>query len=516
MRVELCTLSLSRHVPLALGFLKAYAIADPELKERWDMRITDLRRGDDRSTWLNAILAEPPDIVCFSCYVWNIVETLELVSRIKEAHPNVFVLLGGPEAAPRADELTAQYADGVAIGEGEGVFADVLKAFLHKGGDVSGIAGLTHRGARGVIRGISREPIARLDSVPSPYRPDILDVSDGRIPCLETHRGCGFACHFCFYHKSYGPSRYFSKERVREELKRLTEASPCELIYLMDPTFNENRAHAKDVCRLIIEGGYKRNFHAEVRADLLDEELAALMKRANVAYLEIGLQSATGSALDEVQRGGNRKRFIEGMRLLNAYEFNYVLHLIFGLPEETFEDFLKSVRCAIGFRPPVLQIFLLELLPGTGLRERSEELGIRFRREPFYLMTENKQLSEADVIRGRWVSAAVDLFYNQMPRTAARLLDGSGEDIVDLALALSDWVHAEGRQRYAPEDYFAVLSEDAAVEFTGLKASARGFDAEEIMREARAEIIRPTLYNDLFNPQNLPASSSREAVSVGG
>jgi radical SAM superfamily enzyme YgiQ (UPF0313 family) len=432
---------------LAPGYLSAYAKADPRIAAKVEFHISNLRPNDDRAAWLARMKAAKPGLIGFSCYIWNIREILSLARAVRKELPGVFVLFGGPDVGPRAAEVLADHpeVDAVAIGEGEETFAEVVKVRLLGLGELEGVAGLAFRGPRGVVVNALRPPIADVDRIPSPYRAGTLNLDDSLMACLETHRGCGFACHFCFYHKSYGGTRYFSLERVRSDLALImSRKKGSDPVFFMDPTFNENPRRTKEVCRMIAEMGSKLEFSTEIRAELVDEELAVLMKKARVSYFEVGLQSADAGVLKGVHRAWKEDPFLRGIRLLNKYGFRYQLQLIMGLPGETLEGFLSSVRYAISLNPPRLGLALLQLLPGTHLRQHSTELGIEYHRDAPYLMIRSPDMSAEEVTKGRWVLCAVVTFYDWLPRTAGMLMKECGLDAVGLGLEFQDWAKTEG------------------------------------------------------------------------
>ena len=249
--IELVTFEAQRFSPLALGYLHARLEGDPKLRDAVDIRINVASANDDPRGVAEAIIARGPAVVGLSVYVWNARQSYELARLIRTALPQAVIIAGGPEVGPQPTEvLEAQAAlDVVVLGEGEGPFGDMVGALL-RGEGFAGIPGLAIRDdAGGIVLTADRPPAPSLADLPSPFQLGTLPPRDGETACIETHRGCTFACRFCYYHKAFGATRLLEEDRVRADLRILLD-SGVERIYLMDPTFNEDLERAKAICRL--------------------------------------------------------------------------------------------------------------------------------------------------------------------------------------------------------------------------------------------------------------------------
>ena len=224
--IELVTFEAQRFSPLALGYLHARLEGDPKLRDAVDIRINVASANDDPRGVAEAIIARGPAVVGLSVYVWNARQSYELARLIRTALPQAVIIAGGPEVGPQPTEvLEAQAAlDVVVLGEGEGPFGDMVGALL-RGEGFAGIPGLAIRDdAGGIVLTADRPPAPSLADLPSPFQLGTLPPRDGETACIETHRGCTFACRFCYYHKAFGATRLLEEDRVRADLRILLDS----------------------------------------------------------------------------------------------------------------------------------------------------------------------------------------------------------------------------------------------------------------------------------------------------
>jgi hypothetical protein len=213
----------------------------------------------------------------------------------------------------------------------------------------------------------------------------------------------------------------------------------------MDPTFNEDRRRAKRLCEIIQEVGPGETvFHAELRAELVDEDLVAAMASSRINNLEVGLQTATPSVQRLIHRGGGRVAFERGIRLLNAHRMFYELQVILGLPEETWETYLETLRFMFAQDPPSVSIYRLMLLPGTALLARHAELGIEFGPEPPYFVLRTRSMDAEQIEQGQVLARFLMFVYNRAAFPGRALCRALGIDWVGLGLRFLDWWRVEG------------------------------------------------------------------------
>ena len=349
--------------PLALLYLKACASSALHLGAD-AFAVLEFPADAPAADIADAIVGAQPDVVGLSCYVWN-VRTLTAACRaIKARRPEVRVVLGGPEVGPVADSVLRAHpaVDVIVRGEGERPFAELLVRWAD-GRAIDDVAGIAFR-CGDAIRDTGDAPILQdLNELPSPHLAAGEDFT-GRVICLETQRGCVFRCNFCFYNKDLSiRNRRFDRDRVERELARWL-AEDVDEIYLMDPIFNLHAERAKAICRFIAAHNTRRiGIHAEVWAEFIDEELAALMRDANVTFLEVGLQSTDETALVTVERRLRLQKFLDGVAHITRARIPWELQLIVGLPGDTRASFRRSLNFAMSLDPPQLAVYPLMVLP---------------------------------------------------------------------------------------------------------------------------------------------------------
>jgi radical SAM superfamily enzyme YgiQ (UPF0313 family) len=374
-------------MPLALLYLERYLVERKGFPhDAIDIAEFSLS-ADSIETIAGRILQGEPAVVGLSCYVWNITTLVDVVKIIKSRRPQTTIVLGGPEVGPVAMSLLDAYpaVDVVVKSEGEIPFSEIVER-LSAGRSLHDVAGICFRDGIALVDTGDAPLVEDLDELPSPH----LAIADARryarrIICLETQRGCVFKCNFCFYNKDFSlRNRRFDLERVKRELLRWLDEDVDE-IYLMDPVFNLNAARAKEICRFIAANNPRRvKFHTELWAEFMDEELARLMRDANVTFVEVGLQTTDVTALATVERRLKLDKFLSGIGHLKSCDIDFELQLIYGLPGETFESFRKSLEFAVSLDPPQLAVFPLMVLPGTELWRKADALRLEYEPTPPY------------------------------------------------------------------------------------------------------------------------------------
>ena len=256
-----------------------------------------------------------PWLVGFTCYVWNVERALWIAERLKQARPELWIVLGGPEVTPDNDWVLRHPAvDYAVIGEGEQTFAELLEALCHGRGRTEAATRLRPRGALHVAtqrrRRARRWPVSTRS--PRPYLEGILDAADEKVMFLETMRGCKFHCKFCYYPKGYDRVYLLPPEKIAANLRHAADRGAREVV-LLDPTLNQ-RPDFEGFLRLLAENNPDRqlSFFGELRAEGIDARKAALLRAANFSEVEIGLQSVDPRAQELMGRKINLKAFERG------------------------------------------------------------------------------------------------------------------------------------------------------------------------------------------------------------
>jgi radical SAM superfamily enzyme YgiQ (UPF0313 family) len=395
------------NVPLAAAYLKLF----PQRKGLDDFYSIEIfpalqanALGDQ--ALVEALAGRDPWLVGFTCYLWNIERTLWVARELKRRRPDVRIVLGGPEVtADNAWVLDTADYDFAVIGEGEQTFAQLLLGLLGDDTPPVAIPGLFVPPATGpgrrfhpACRPAPRTPLPDLNLLGSPYLAGILDAADEAMLLLETSRGCGFRCKFCYYWKSYDKTYYLADEAVRASLRHAADRGAREVV-LLDPTLNQRKDFA-GLLRLLAGGnpGGRFTYFGELRAEGVTEETARLLREANFTEVEVGLQSIEPEAMSLMDRKNNLRAFERGVRAMLGEGIRVKVDLIIGLPG----DDAASVRRGLHYLRENglcsdLQVFNLAVLPGTPFREEAAELGLVHQPRPPYYVLQTPRLARPDL-----------------------------------------------------------------------------------------------------------------------
>lgn len=362
---------------------------------------------------VSEIYQQQPELLCFSCYIWNIEMILDIAATIKKIMPETMILLGGPEVSYETRELMEgnDAIDLVIMGEGEITFPQLVER-LATHGDYSDLPGLAYR-AKGQVF-INDVPLALpdLNELPFPYEGETFE-SD-KILYYESSRGCPYQCQYCLS-STGGGLRFLPLDRVKAELKQLIQAGVRQVKFV-DRTFNARKDVAKEIMAFIMAMDQgKTNFHFEVSGDLLDDEMLKLIKDAPVGLFqfEIGVQSTNPETLAMIRRRSDFDILKEKvMKVATFHNIHQHLDLIVGLPQEDYFSFRKSFDDVFAIRPQKLQIGFLKLLKGTGLREQAEALGLVYQEKAPYEILSTDVLSYGEIIKLKQVEEMVEIYWN--------------------------------------------------------------------------------------------------------
>ena len=434
MQVDLIDLT-SDYIPLSLFYIKGYAETDPLIGAQSQIDVVVPEDASNASRTAAEIVARKPDIVGFSCYIWNMLHTMEIARRVKEQAPDTTIVVGGPDVSsvPKKALDTYPWIDVVVRGEGEETFRELMCHWLERGKPevdpaLRDIQGLGFRDDGEIVLTERRPFIEDLDVIPSPYLNGCIDLkTESRSILFETYRGCPFKCTFCFYPKDYGKLLHsFSMERVQEDLGNILR-SGAKSVFLMDPTFNIPPKRAKQILKFIADNRQSDDLSVtvELRVDLLDQEFMSLLKQAGISVVEIGLQSSNDAALRAVERKQSMRKITENVHFLQSIGIEVVFQLIFGLPEDTYEDYLDSLDFCAGLNPTKIEPYRLQLLPGTPMYDAAELLGLEFVDRGDRKVIRTRTMSKEDIERAEMLTRLLECFYDdKVARDAFKWLAG--------------------------------------------------------------------------------------------
>ena len=366
---------------------------------------------------LRSIYRKRPDVLCFSCYIWNITYTEEVIREIKKLLPNMDVWAGGPEVSYDAEKVLRRLPQirGVMKGEGEATFHELCNVYAQsedRDSELRTVRGITFCSCNGeIIVNSWREPV-ELDEVPFVYQEP--ERFSNKIIYYETSRGCPFSCSYCLSSVDKR-LRFRSLDLVKQELQFFIEHQIPQVKFV-DRTFNCNHVHAMEIWRYIAEHDNGiTNFHFEVAADLLNEEELALIEsmRPGLIQLEIGVQSTNTDTIREIRRTMKFEQVKENViRIKNYGNIHQHLDLIAGLPYEDIRSFAKSFDDVYALRPDQLQLGFLKVLKGSYMKENCQKYELVCKDTPPYEVLSTKWLSYEDVLELKGIEEMTEVYYN--------------------------------------------------------------------------------------------------------
>ena len=450
------------HSNLAVYSLKAYA-EDPAVE------IGEYTINQQKDDILMDIYKRKPDILCLSCYIWNLDYIEEIVLEIGKLRPDMPIWLGGPEVSYDAKEVLRRLpcVKGVMKGEGEKTFKELCqiyrKEYEKNTKDLSteteekacgyqlenvdnswqksenvdkqlkGVLGITFRMEKAMSElysskeeAMSEQHASKKDEfIDTPWRP-IMDLSEvpfvykhmedfeHKIIYYETSRGCPFSCSYCLSSVDKR-LRFRDIELVKKELQFFLDHKVPQVKFV-DRTFNCKHDHSIAIWKYIIEHDNGiTNFHFEIAADILNEEELELLEqmRPGLVQLEIGVQSTNPKTIKEIHRVMDFEKVSRIVRRIqdkgNVHEH---LDLIVGLPYEDVESFAHSFDDVYALKPEQLQLGFLKVLKGSFMQEHQEEYGIVHKAHPPYEVLYTKWISYEDVLRLKGIEEMVEVYYN--------------------------------------------------------------------------------------------------------
>lgn len=442
-----------------------------------------------RDDILKDIYLEQPDVVCFSCYIWNISFVRELVPDLKKILPQVEFWAGGPEVSYDAVEFLKKNPAffGVMVGEGEETFHELAGYYIERKPEtLSGIRGVAFRDenkGRDIVHTGWRE-LMDLSKVPFAY--SNLTEFKNRIIYYESSRGCPFSCSYCL--SSIDKKlRFRDIELVKKELQFFID-NKVPQVKFVDRTFNCKHDHAMEIWRYITEHDNGiTNFHFEISADLLRAEELALMKtmRPGLIQMEIGVQSTNPQTIKAIRRTMDFEKLKGIVEQIHSFgNIHQHLDLIAGLPYEGYDSFHKSFCDVYALRPEQFQLGFLKVLKGSHMMEMTGEYQILYKdREPYEVLS-TAWLTYGEILRLKMVESMVEVYYNsgQFKNTLV-FLEKYFDDPFRMYEALGRFYEKKG---YSEISHSRMRRYEILMEFAG--------EQKEIPSEALSDVMLLDLY----------------------
>ena len=461
MKVVLSTLNAKYiHTSLALRFLKAFC------RDEFTVDIAEYTIKDPAMNIIADLFQRMPKVLGFSCYIWNIEETLQIIRMMKKIMPELLIVVGGPEVSydtqywmDRVSEI-----DFIVMGEGEETFHHLLK-------EIQGerkyhfVYGAAYRKQGQVILNPGR-PKLQLADLPSPHRfvEDIPHLAN-RVVYFETSRGCPFSCQFCLSSIEVGV-RYFDMERNKQDLLYLI-ASGAKLIKFVDRTFNIRREYAMEIFEFLIRNHQGCVFQFEITADIMRPEvLDYLAEHAppHTFRFEIGVQSTNDLTNDLVERRQNFSKLSRTVtKIKESGKIAQHLDLIAGLPEEDYASFRKTFNDVFALQPEEMQLGFLKMLRGTGMRRDADKYGYIYMDHAPYEILGNSILPFTDLVKIKRVEDVLEKYWNahRMDHTLNYLIAQAFPSAFDFFQQFGDYWEERGWQKigHQLEDLFSRLQQ---------------------------------------------------------
>ena len=462
MNIVLATLNAKYiHTNLALRCLKASAQPD------FNPIIAEYTIKDPAFNIVSDIYLKKPKVVGFSCYIWNIEETIKVVRLLKKVSPETIIVLGGPEVSydsnywlRRIEEI-----DFIVMGEGEVSFKQLLH-YVEGTLPLKDVPGICYmQDNKFMIH--AQSPKIDLREMPSPFRfeEDIPHLSK-RITYIETSRGCPFSCQFCLSSIEVGV-RYFNREKVKEDIRYLMDNN-AKIIKFVDRTFNISRSYAMEMFQFLIDEHRPGVvFQFEITADIMRPEVIQFLNDnapAGLFRFEIGVQSTNDLTNELVKRKQNFAKLARTVTMVKeGGKIAQHLDLIAGLPEEDYASFKQTFNDVFAMGPEELQLGFLKLLRGTGLRVQAEEYGYVFVDQAPYEIFANNVLSFDDMLRIKQAEDVLEKYWNdhRLDQTVGYLVSETFETPFDFFQDFGSYWEEQGWSRigHQLEDLFKRLEE---------------------------------------------------------
>ena len=442
-----------------------------------------------RDDILKDIYLEKPDVICFSCYIWNISFVRELVPDLKKILPQVEFWAGGPEVSYDAVEFLKKNPAffGVMVGEGEETFHELAGYYIERKpetlSEIRGVAFRDENKDRDIVHTGWRE-LMDLSKVPFAY--SNLTEFKNRIIYYESSRGCPFSCSYCL--SSIDKKlRFRDIELVKKELQFFID-NKVPQVKFVDRTFNCKHDHAMEIWRYITEHDNGiTNFHFEISADILRAEELALMKtmRPGLIQLEIGVQSTNPQTIKAIRRTMDFEKLKRIVEQIHSFgNIHQHLDLIAGLPYEGYDSFHKSFCDVYALHPEQFQLGFLKVLKGSHMMEMTGEYQILYKdREPYEVLS-TAWLTYGEILRLKMVESMVEVYYNsgQFKNTLV-FLEKYFDDPFRMYEALGRFYEKKG---YSEISHSRMRRYEILMEFAG--------EQKEIPPEALSDVMLLDLY----------------------
>ena len=477
--------------------LAVYSLKTAAEKFQDSIEIVEFTINNSADYILKEIYKRKPDVLMFSCYIWNLRMIEDVVGVFHKLCPAIPIWLGGPEVSFETTDFLQKHPDvfGVMRGEGDRTFLELCRYYDGSISELREILGISFREGEEIISTECR-PIVDMSTLPFSYN-TTQDFSN-RIIYYESSRGCPFSCSYCMSSVDK-KLRFRDLKLVKEELQFFIDRKVPQIKFV-DRTFNCKHEHATEIWRYIHEhDNGVTNFHFEISADLVNEEELALMEkmRPGLIQLEIGVQSTNEATIKAIKRTMNLERLKEIVEKIKGFgNIHQHLDLIAGLPYEDYDTFRKSFDDIYALEPNQLQMGFLKVLKGSYMYDCIETYEIIYHEKPPYEILATKWLTYEDVLKMKRIEEMLEVYYNSGQfEITMQVLKTCYDSAFDMFQKLGDFYEEKG---YFGMSHSRIKRCEILMEFL----------EQEQMSEERIDCIRQALVFDLYYRENCKSRPS--------
>lgn len=435
----------SKYIHSSLAPWCLYASCKKRCCDGISLKVSEGTINEKEEELLARIINEKPNILSFSCYIWNILRVLSLCEKVKSVLPDIKIVLGGPEVSYNQKEVLQNNpaVDFVVSGVGEVSIPKLINSLYL--GINENIPAVSYRIGED-IHIDERSP--ETDESISPYCEEYFDSLQGRIAYIESSRGCPFSCAFCLSGR-IGKVTYIDLERVKNEMVRFS-AMGAKTVKFVDRTFNCHKQRAGEILNFICEQ-YGRAimkdtcFHFEIAADLLDEKLFSIIEKLpkGSAQFEVGIQSFNENTLKAINRKTDTEKVTKNVkRLLSFGNCHVHIDLIAGLPEEDFDSFKEGFNKAYDIKANMLQLGFLKILKGSPMAENRDKYPCEYSEIPPYEVISTPWITNEQLQKLHRLENELERLYNsgRFRRTLDYVLSVSNMTPFDLFFGFGEYL----------------------------------------------------------------------------
>jgi radical SAM superfamily enzyme YgiQ (UPF0313 family) len=506
------------HSNLAIRYLYNVVANSP-----FDVTLKEYTINNERDYVFNEIIRGDYDIVCFSCYIWNIEQINTLIEDLRDAAPNIVIIVGGPEVSYDTLDYMKDNpcVDFVLRGEGEITFYKLLKSIYMEDYSFKYIDGLGYRIGGSIHVNEEGEPVD-FNEIPFPY--ETIDFDKDKVIYYESVRGCPYNCTYCLssIDKKIRP---LNVNRVRRDIGYFLMKNVKQVKFI-DRTFNYYRQRALKIWEFLINNDNGiTNFHFEINGDLLNDEAVEMLSHARpgMFQLEIGIQSTNPKTLRAVNRRENIYPLMYYVKkIIEMGNIHVHVDLIAGLPYEDYNSFANSFNTVYGLNADCLQLGFLKMLKGTEIREEAGKYGYRFRENAPYEVISNDFMSSVDIVKLKMVEKVFELYGNRggFENSVAFLMRKLGCTPFNFFERLADFYYAKGYQdrSHSKENLYRILYEFAdkiydeinkrdemIIAYASSIMEQRGYEREPKKKETGLVAFKSVINTDMLNSLNKEA-----------